>query len=497
MINMRDVMGNSERQTEWVQGLHEIVQKITSEKLSVVLQELLDYAVEGFQADSGSLSLLRDNQRLEITAGSSSAASFVGSEIKVGDGIIGWVAKYKEPLLLKDSISNDNRFKNIVKREGSSRPTSSMCWPLLTNRELVGVISINRGSEQPAFSDEDFSGAGLIISLVSLMVDNARLSLAQKHRLLELSEANTLLEEERIKVESEHSERIAIERSAAEELRREKDEQIALNKQLKEAQDQLLQSEKMASIGQLAAGVAHEINNPVSYINSNINTLESYLDDLMRLIDAYERSGHEDEIVKIKREIDLDYLKEDLSALLSESKEGVVRVKQIIQDLKDFSHVDEMEWQWADLHKGIDSTLNVVHNEIKYKAEVIKEYGELPLVECVVSQINQVVMNLLVNAVHAIEEHGTIIIRTGVEGKDVWIEIEDTGNGMDDETKKLIFDPFFTTKPVGSGTGLGLSLSYGIIQKHNGDISVNSELGRGTSFHITLPIKHVDQEISD
>ena len=364
-----------------------------------------------------------------------------------------------------------------------------MCWPLLTNRKLVGVISVNRGSDQEPFSDEDFSGAGLIISLVSLMVDNARLSLTQKQRLVELYEANNILEEQKIKIEKEHLARIAIERNASTELRREKDEQILLNKQLKEAQAQLLQSEKMASIGQLAAGVAHEINNPVGYVNSNISTLESYLGDLMRLIDAYDREEQKEEIAKIKGDIDLDYLKEDLNALLKESHEGISRVKQIVQDLKDFSHVDESEWQWADLHKGIDSTLNIVNNEIKYKAEVIREYGELPQVECIVSQINQVVMNLLVNAAHAIEEHGTITVRTGIENDGVWFEIEDSGSGMSEETRQRIFDPFFTTKPVGSGTGLGLSISYSIIQKHNGSIDVQSDLGKGTLFHIWLPVE--------
>lgn len=482
-------MIKSDSQAEWVEGLHDIVQKITREKISVVLQELLDYAVKGFQANSGSLSLLRDKERLQMTAGSGAAAPFVGSEIKVGDGIIGWVAKHKEPLLLKDNLSHDSRFQNLVRREENSNPTSSMCWPLLTNGKLVGVISVNRSPDQAPFSDHDFSGAGLIISLVSLMVDNARLSLTQKRRLVELYEANNILEEQKIKIEKEHSERISIEQSAATELRREKDEQISLNKQLKAAQAQLLQSEKMASIGQLAAGVAHEINNPVGYINSNISTLETYLRDLMRLIDAYDHEESKEAVTKIKKEIDLDYLKKDLDALLKESQEGISRVKKIVQDLKDFSHVDESKWQWADLHQGIDSTLNIVNNEIKYKAEVIKEYGEIPQFECIISQINQVVMNLLVNAAHAIEEHGTITVRTGTENDGIWFEIEDSGSGMSEKSMGRIFDPFYTTKPVGSGTGLGLSLSYGIIQKHNGSIDVQSELGKGTKFHIWLPIE--------
>lgn len=290
-------------------------------------------------------------------------------------------------------------------------------------------------------------------------------------------------------------------RMAEAKLRREKEEQEALVRRLKDAQSQLLQSEKLASIGQLAAGVAHEINNPVGYISSNIGSLKHSLDDLLRLIDCYE--GAEDKlddaqalaaVRALKQEIDLDFLKEDLHSLLSESEEGVSRVRQIVQDLKDFSHMDEVEWQWADLHKGLNSTLNIVNNELKYKAEVVKEYGDLPQVECIISQLNQVFMNLLVNAAHAIEERGLITVRTGTEGKNAWVEIEDTGKGMDAETQKRIFDPFFTTKGVGEGTGLGLSLSYGIIQKHGGSISVESEPGRGTIFRVCIPIEQAGQK---
>jgi len=283
-------------------------------------------------------------------------------------------------------------------------------------------------------------------------------------------------------------------------LLKEKHEQEQLIIQLQEAQDQLLQSEKMASIGQLAAGVAHEINNPVGYINSNIGSLKNYINDLMKLLDTYEKSESVisdstaiENIQTIKQDVEIDFLKEDVLDLISESEEGVVRVKKIVQDLKEFSHVGEAEWQWANLHSGLDSTLNIVNNELKYKAEVIREYGNLPDVECIISQLNQVFMNVLVNAAHAIEQKGTITVRSGTENNGVWVEIEDTGKGMDEETKRRIFDPFYTTKPVGKGTGLGMSLSFNIIQKHNGTIEVKSELGKGTCFHIWLPVKQDEQ----
>ena len=268
-----------------------------------------------------------------------------------------------------------------------------------------------------------------------------------------------------------------------------------LNEKLEEAQNQLLQSEKMAAVGQLAAGVAHEINNPVGYVNSNVSTLGVYVNDLLKVLAAYEtcepfldqKNEHVASLSEIKEKASLNYLKEDLIELIDESKEGLDRVKKIVQDLKDFSHVDESEWQYANLHKGLDSTLNVVNNEIKYNADIVKNYGDLPEAWCLPSQLNQVFMNILVNASHAIEDYGVITITTGTSNGGIWINIADTGMGIAQEKINRIFEPFFTTKPVGKGTGLGLSLSYSIIQKHKGKITVSSEIGSGTTFQIWLP----------
>lgn len=289
-------------------------------------------------------------------------------------------------------------------------------------------------------------------------------------------------------------------REAAEaELLRRNAELTALNAKLSVAQEQLVQSEKLASIGQLAAGVAHEINNPIGYIFSNFGALEGHVAGLLEILDAYEQAephlaagGLRDRLSAVRERVELDYLKEDIPQLLSESKEGIVRVRKIVQDLKDFSRVDSnQDWQWTDLHRGIDSTLNIVGNEVKYKADLIKEYGDIPDIECLPTQINQVVLNLVVNAAHAVGgRRGRITIRTGCAGEDVWFEVEDDGVGIPKEVLSRIFDPFFTTKPVGSGTGLGLSLSYGIIQKHHGRIDVKSEVGVGSTFRVTLPIRH-------
>jgi signal transduction histidine kinase len=288
--------------------------------------------------------------------------------------------------------------------------------------------------------------------------------------------------------------------SAEAELMRRNIELTELNARLSMAQEQLMQSEKLASIGQLAAGVAHEINNPIGYVFSNFETLGTYIGRMLEMFKAYEEAETSiaapavlTRLREMRAGIDLDYLIEDIPGLMAESREGISRVRKIVQDLKDFSRVDaNQEWQWADLHTGIDSTLNIVSNEVKYKADVVRDYGQIPEIECLPSQLNQVFMNIVVNGAHAISGgRGRITIRTGSAGDNVWVEIADNGGGIAKEHLARIFDPFFTTKPIGSGTGLGLSLSYGIIQKHNGQIEVQSEPGQGTTFRITLPIRHV------
>ena len=262
----------------------------------------------------------------------------------------------------------------------------------------------------------------------------------------------------------------------------------------KQLESQLVQSEKLASLGQLAAGVAHEVNNPVGFISSNLGTLGGYFNQLQEMLDAYrqaETAPGAEHLEALRRRLDLDFLKEDIPTLLRESKEGIGRVVQIVKDLKNFSRVDnDQTWQWANLQQGIDSTLNIVASELKYKADVIKHCTPLPDIECLASQLNQVVMNLVINAAQAMgPERGTITLSNGVEGETIWLEVADNGCGIAPDTLQKIFDPFFTTKPVGEGTGLGLSLSYGIVKKHRGVISVSSELGKGTTFRVVLPIR--------
>lgn len=280
---------------------------------------------------------------------------------------------------------------------------------------------------------------------------------------------------------------------------------------------QALQSEKMAVIGQLAAGVANEIHHPIEFIGSNLGTLQEYCSGLTRLIEQYRRltdeiktgltvesrsgavRGNTDPeselepaarlefISRLEKEIDIDFMLNDISDLVEESLDGAERIKAIGADLKDFVHPGKYEPEAVDLNQCIDSTLNVVHNELKYKAQIIKEYGELPEIQCVRNQINQVILNLLVNAAQAIEEKGEIRIHT--ENSDGWAEItiSDTGMGIANENLEQIFKPFFTTKEIGKGTGLGLHLSDKIIREHGGTINVYSRPGAGTSFTIRIP----------
>ncbi|RPE80890.1 ATP-binding protein [Vulcaniibacterium tengchongense] len=286
-------------------------------------------------------------------------------------------------------------------------------------------------------------------------------------------------------------------RSAREgELQRRHDELLSTYDRLASAQEQLLQSEKMASIGQLAAGVAHEINNPIGYVHSNIGTLQEYVGALLTLIEHYANALQSDDpaaarpaLRQLRERLDVDFIVGDVPKLLEESREGIERVTKIVQDLKEFSHVERDEpMRPSDLRRGLESTLNIVWNDLKYKARVEKHYQDAPPVECHLSEINQVFMNLLINAGQAIAERGIITLAMGCEGDEVWVSIADTGCGIPEESLQRIFDPFYTTKPIGRGTGLGLAIAYRIVAKHHGRIEVSSKVGQGSTFRVVLPV---------
>jgi two-component system NtrC family sensor kinase len=265
--------------------------------------------------------------------------------------------------------------------------------------------------------------------------------------------------------------------------------------ELKKAQGQLVQSEKMASLGQLAAGVAHEINNPIGFVISNVSTLNEYAEVLRTFIEkslAYIDTPEDtvrNELAGISKAEDLPFVVEDIMTIVKDAQEGLTRVKDIVANLKQFARTDEDESEAFDLNDNIENTIKVAWNELKYHATLIKEFDDsLPHAFGHPGQVNQVILNMLVNAAQAIESDGEIRIRTKATDQHIVLEIEDNGCGMPDDVQAKIFDPFFTTKPVNVGTGLGLSISYGIIEKQGGKIEVRSEVGKGTCFTILLPI---------
>ena len=253
----------------------------------------------------------------------------------------------------------------------------------------------------------------------------------------------------------------------------------------------LTESAKMASLGELAAGVAHEINNPLSFVFANLENLGRFTKKLMALIESYDRLNLSDEakneIKNNKEEINFDDLQTRVTDMIDRSVVGADRMRKIVMDLKTYARGDAAE---ADINESLETTLGIMAHEYKGRIEIEKEYNKaLPLVECFISKLNQVFLNILVNACHAIDGKGKIKIRTGVESGLVVITIKDSGCGMPDDVKGKIFDTFFTTKPVGKGTGLGLSISHKIIKSHSGQVDVESKVGEGTTFIIKIPIR--------
>lgn len=268
---------------------------------------------------------------------------------------------------------------------------------------------------------------------------------------------------------------------------------------LKTAQSEILQREKMSSIGTLAAGVAHEINNPVGFVTSNLDTLQKYVKKILEFmaIDA-DIAGDPsvkdvDSVLNLMKEkrksLGLDYVVEDIEDLLGESMDGIRRVGEIVQNLRIFAHLDEEPVKLDDVNIGLESTIKMLWPGLEHKVTLKKEYGDVPLAMANHGELNQVFMNILVNAVRSIEDKGEITIKTGNNGRQIFVAITDTGCGIPDEDRNRLFEPFFTTRDVGDGVGLGLSISYDIIKKHNGNILVDSAVGEGTTFTINIPVE--------
>lgn len=264
--------------------------------------------------------------------------------------------------------------------------------------------------------------------------------------------------------------------------------------QLQRLQAQIVHSEKMASLGQLAAGIAHELNNPVGFVYSNLDILSQCVGDLIKLLNYYDQTDLPEEIASnaavIKQQIDYEAALEDLSSIICDCREGAERIRDIVQNLRTFSRLDEAEFKKTDIHEGIDSTIRLLSRYFSAdNITLVRDYGKLPPIDAFSGQLNQVWMNLLVNAAQAVgTSGGQVRITTRAIEESVMVAISDTGSGIAPEHLSRIFDPFFTTKPVGEGTGLGLSISFSIVERHGGKITVKTIINEGTTFTVTLPV---------
>ncbi|GBE93121.1 trifunctional serine/threonine-protein kinase/ATP-binding protein/sensor histidine kinase [Nostoc cycadae] len=473
-------------------------------EMEQLLSTLMQLVMENAGASKSALILIEDNNlELKVIAISSSAnfssisTQFPSIDVESSNDVPITLMKYvnrtKEVFVVDDAKTVDfltgDRY---IMREP---PKSLLCIPIINQGKLLGILYLENNLTTGAFTRDRVEVLKLLTTQAAISLENAILykNLAQANQNLE--EYNHSLEE---KVEAR-----------TQELHHKNQHLQEALQELQRTQTQLIQSEKMSSLGQMVAGIAHEINNPINFIHGNINHTSEYVQDLLDLLAIYQQEcSHSSDLVKAKSaEIDVDFLAKDLPKILDSMKVGSSRIRNIVLGLRNFSRLDESEMKAVDIHEGIDNTLMILQHRLKEKSdspeiEVIKEYAKIPNISCYAGQLNQVFMNILSNAIDALDESMlnsqnelltrpliricTSLIRTNT----LRISIADNGSGMTEAVKKKIFDPFFTTKPVGSGTGLGLSISYQVIvDKHKGQLTCDSTPGKGTEFLIEIPIK--------
>ncbi|WP_414529044.1 AAA family ATPase [Nodularia chucula] len=462
---------------------------ISSEiQLDKLLHKLMQVILENMGADKASLMLVKADDLMVVAQCQCHQEcqlqlTLLRNSQDLPISLINYVYNTQEYLIINDATSQKT-FANdpyIIK----NKPKSVLCTPILNQGKLIGIIYLENALTVGVFTPERLKLLQLLSSQAAISIENAHLYTNLEEKVAERTQE---LEAKNLKLQ-----------------------QILI--ELKKTQLQLIQTEKMSSLGQMVAGVAHEINNPINFIYANIEPANNYIESLLHLISIYQQEFPSPTpiIEKTLEEIDFLFLVEDLKKLLISMKIGADRIRKIVLGLRNFSRLDESEMKPVDIHEGIDNTLMFLQPRLKAKPgqpeegkiEVIKEYNQLPLVNCYASQLNQVFMNIISNSIDAlnhlnkgrslpeIQDKNTIIIRTQViDNNWVRISIKDNGLGISKQVQKQIFDPFFTTKTIGEGTGLGLSISYQIVvDRHGGKIECISEPGRGTEFLVDIPIR--------
>ncbi|MFH1216109.1 MAG: ATP-binding protein [Pseudomonadota bacterium] len=364
----------------------------------------------------------------------------------------------------------------------------------MASRQAVGRTchEISHRSDTPCSGDNHICPLKIVLtSQKDVIVEHVHASGSDSKRYIEIHGYPVFAEDGELTHMIEFSQDITARKVAELALEEKNNELEVACENLRSARAQLLQSEKLAVIGQLAAGVAHEINNPAGFVSSNLATLEKYGEKINAFIDSLEGSietGRKEEIADHKKRLKIDYILSDFPDLIGQCRSGLDRIANTVRGLKSFCRADNNRVELADINACLDEAITLVWNELKYKATMQKEYGAVPKMYCMPQQLEQVFMNLLVNAAHAIDKNGEITVKTWCDGSSSFVAISDSGCGIPSERMEQIFEPFFTTKVTGKGTGLGLSICREIVYKHQGEISVVSRQGHGATFTIALPL---------
>jgi signal transduction histidine kinase len=458
-------------------GIIKFLQMLSKEmNLVNLVEKMMEIVIENAGAERGYL-LQYDSDKLLIQAKGSLKSGIrvlqskqIAGNNKLSLAIVKTVIETGEPLIVNHA-AQDTRFKNdqyII----HEKPGSILCHPVFVKGKLSSIIYLENNSEITSFTPEKLKILNLLSTQITISLENALLYQSLEEKVV--SRTREVVSQKEV-----------IEHAYAE---------------LRAAQSQMVHSEKMASLGQLTAGIAHEINNPINFISIGIKGLEKNFTSFMKVVEKYEAiSAGADpattltEIEALKKDIQYTDVKGFITGLMDDIKLGADRAAEIIRGLRSFSRLNEAEFKAADIHEGLDATLVLLRSRTKNTIDVIKDYDpDLPIINCNPGQLNQLFMNILTNAIEAIEmkanqDSNEIRITTRNHPDKVEVRIKDNGIGIPNDIQEKIFDPFFTTKEVGKGTGLGLSIVFGIIKKHNGQIQVVSEVNKGSEFIIDIP----------